>query len=172
MVRDTAALRAAHDGTGSYLQEMGAEGSVPDSAHLRPELTHEIRGLRAWLPLYLHGVGAFRKALDEKRDLAEHVHDTLSGVAELEVPQRPDLSAAIFRFRPADGSRAAAERADETSRRLLQRINSHRRIVLSSMAVDNRHTLRLCVVSHRTHHGRITEALKIIIAETKRHTAA
>ncbi|WP_267882704.1 pyridoxal-dependent decarboxylase [Streptomyces sp. NRRL S-813] len=173
VVRDIAALHAAHDGTGSYLQDMRAAESIPDSAHLGPELTHEIRGLRAWLPLHLHGVDAFREALDEKLDLAEHVHDTLSGVAELEVPQRPDLSTVIFRIRPTDGSRAAAERADEASRRLLERINGHRRIVLSSTVVDSRYTLRVCVVSHRTHHDRIAEALRIITAEAKRrHTTA
>ncbi|MGW4077484.1 pyridoxal phosphate-dependent decarboxylase family protein [Streptomyces asiaticus] len=167
VVRDIAALHAAHDGTGSYLQDMGAAGSVPDSGHLGPELTHEIRGLRAWLPLHLHGVDAFREALDEKLDLAEHVHDTLSGVAELEVPRRPDLSTVIFRVRPADAGRAAAEPADEASRRLLERINGHQRIVLSSTVVDDRYTLRVCVVSHRTHHDRITEALKIITAEAR-----
>ncbi|MFF4692392.1 pyridoxal-dependent decarboxylase [Streptomyces sp. NPDC001307] len=90
IVRDIAALHAAHDGTGSYLQDMQAAGGVPDSGHLGPELTLEIRGLRAWLPLHLHGVDAFREALDEKLDLAEHVHDMLSGVAEPEVPHRPD----------------------------------------------------------------------------------
>jgi aromatic-L-amino-acid decarboxylase len=172
VVRDIAALRAAHDGTGSYLQDTGAAGSVPDSAHLGPELTHEIRGLRAWLPLHLHGVDAFREALDEKLDLAEHVHDTLSGVPGLEVPQRPDLSTVVFRVRPADGSRAAAERADEAGRRLLEQINGHRRVVLSSTIVDNRYTLRVCVVSHRTHRDRIAEALDIITAEAKHLTAA
>lgn len=172
VVRDIAALHAAHDGTGSYLQDTGAAGSVPDSGHLGPELTHEIRGLRTWLPLHLHGVDAFREALDEKLDLAEHVHDTLSGVAELEVPRRPDLSTVIFRVRPADAGRAAAEPADEASRRLLERINGHQRIVLSSTVVDDRYTLRVCVVSHRTHHDRITEALKIITAEARNILAA
>ncbi|MFF4401885.1 pyridoxal phosphate-dependent decarboxylase family protein [Streptomyces sp. NPDC001480] len=167
VVRDLTALHAAHDGTGSYLQDMGAAGSVPDSGHLGPELTHEIRGLRAWLPLHLHGVDAFREALDEKLDLAAHVHHTLSGVAELEVLQRPDLSTVVFRVRPADAGPAAAERADGASRRLLERINGHQRIVLSSTVVDGRHTLRVCVVSHRTHHDRITEALKIITAEAR-----
>ncbi|MFI2716164.1 pyridoxal phosphate-dependent decarboxylase family protein [Streptomyces collinus] len=167
VVRDLAALHAAHDGTGSYLQDMQAAGSVPDSSRLGPELTHEIRGLRVWLPLHLHGVDAFREALDEKLDLAAHVHDTLSGVTQLELPQRPDLSTVIFRVRPADGSQAAAELADEASRRLLERINGHRRVVLSSTVVDGRYTLRVCVVSHRTHHDRITEALKIITAEAR-----
>ncbi|MFF5847000.1 hypothetical protein ACIP4T_09595 [Streptomyces massasporeus] len=110
---------------------------------------------------------AFREALDEKLDLAEHVHQTPSGVAELEVPQRPDLSTVIFRVRPADTSPASAHLADEASRRPLERINGHRRIVLSSTVVDGRYTLRVCVVSHRTHHDRITEALRIITAEAR-----
>lgn len=93
-------------------------------------------------------------------------------LAEPEVSHRPDLSTAIFRFRPADGSRAAGEQADEASRRLLERINCHRRIVLSSTMVDGRYTLCICVVSHRTHHDRIAEALKIITAEAKRHATA
>jgi aromatic-L-amino-acid decarboxylase len=38
--------------------------------------------------------------------------------------------------------------------------------VLSSTVVDGRYTLRVCVVSHRTHHDRIAETLKIITAET------
>ncbi|MFD1548018.1 pyridoxal phosphate-dependent decarboxylase family protein [Nonomuraea guangzhouensis] len=171
VVRDIAALHAAHSATGSYLQDSDTAGIVPDAGHLGPELTREIRGLRAWLPLHLHGVDAFRETLDEKLDLAEQVHDVLRGVEELDVPQPPDLSTVIFRHRPADDSPAAAEAADAASRRLLERINGHRRIVLSSTIIDGRYTLRVCVVSHRTHQDRIDEALKIIIAEARADTA-
>ncbi|MCW8377040.1 hypothetical protein [Streptomyces justiciae] len=73
----------------------------------------------------------------------------------------------IFRLRPADSSQGAVARADEASRLLLERINGHRRIVLSSTVVDGRYTLRVCVVSHRTHHDRIAEALEIITAEAR-----
>jgi aromatic-L-amino-acid decarboxylase len=166
VVRDVAALHAAHGGSGSYLQDVSGMGTVPDTGSLGLEFTREIRGVRAWLPLHLHGVDAFRDALDEKLDLAEHVHATLSGVAELEVPLHPDLSVVVFRYRPADDSPTAVERADAASRDLLQRINSHRRFVLSSTVIDGRYTLRLCVVSHRTHRDRIDEALDIILSET------
>jgi aromatic-L-amino-acid decarboxylase len=170
VVRDLAALRAAHDGSGSYLQDI-VGGSVPDSGHLGPELTHEIRGLRAWLPLHLHGTDAFRDALDEKLDLTEQVYTALSGIPDLEVPLSPELSTVIFRIRHADGSRAAVERADEASRRLLEGINAHRRFVLSSTVIDGRYTLRVCIVSHRTHQELITEAVEIIRAETARIAA-
>ncbi|MDX3568656.1 hypothetical protein [Streptomyces sp. ID05-47C] len=101
-----------------------------------------------------------------------HVHRVLSGIPEPEVPHRPDLSTVIFRVCPANGSRAAAERADETGRRLLERINIHRRVVLSGTLVDGPCTLRVCVVSHRAHHDRITEALQIITAEDDVLTSA
>ncbi|MFF3849907.1 pyridoxal phosphate-dependent decarboxylase family protein [Streptomyces sp. NPDC002328] len=178
VVRDLAALQAAHDGTGSYLQDMGAAGSVPDSGHLGPELTHEIRGLRAWLPLHLHGVDAFTGWTPSARPWTRS--STWPNTSTTRCPaspswrsrSTPDLSTVIFRLRPADGSRAAAERADEASRRLLERINGHRRIMLSSTVVDSRYTLRMCVVSHRTHHDRIAEALQIITAQVKHHTTA
>ncbi|MDT7846378.1 hypothetical protein [Streptomyces justiciae] len=73
----------------------------------------------------------------------------------------------IFRLRPADSGQGAVARADEASRLLLERINGHRRIVLSSTVVDGRYTLRVCVVSHRTHHDRIAESLEIITAEAR-----
>lgn len=141
---------------------------MPDSGHLGPEVTHEIRDPPACLHLHLHGADAFREALEEKLDLAAHVHDTLSGITELEVPQRPDPSTVIFRVRPTDESPGAAERADEAGRRLLERIKAHRRVVLSSTVVHDRDTLRVCVVSHRTHHERITEALEIITTWARR----
>ncbi len=170
-VRDLALLRAAHSGTGSYLQDADGADHVPDSAHLGPELTHEIRGLRAWLPLHLHGIDAFRDALDETLDLAEHVHATLSGIPELEIPQDPDLSTVTFRVRPRDHTPAAIERADRASRRLLDSINACRRVALSSTVIEGRYTLRVSVVSHRTHRDRIDEALHIIATETSRITS-
>jgi aromatic-L-amino-acid decarboxylase len=162
VVRDPARLAAAHEVGGHYLQDLDADENVPDYAHLGLELSREARGPGVWLPLHLHGVAAFRSALDEKLDLAELVHDKLSAVAELEVPWRPELSTVVFRMRPADDSPAAAQRADEASRRLLERINASRRIFLSSTVIGARYTVRLCIVSHRSHADRVAEAIDII----------
>lgn len=70
LVRSPAAVRAAHAVGGAYLQDVDADQPLPDYAELGPELTRDYRGLHVWLPLDLHGVGAFRQALDEKLDLA------------------------------------------------------------------------------------------------------
>jgi aromatic-L-amino-acid decarboxylase len=76
-----------------------------------------------------------------------------------------------FRLRPSGSGRAALARADQASRELLDRINESGRIVLSSTMVEGRFTLRLCVLSHRTHRDRLEEALDIIGAASRRLTA-
>ncbi len=78
LVRERDDLLRAHSGDEPhYLQDMVSMEAVPSFADLSPELTRDFRGLRVWLPLHLHGVGAFRDALDEKLDLARHAYDQL-----------------------------------------------------------------------------------------------
>jgi aromatic-L-amino-acid decarboxylase len=157
VVRDGAALRAAHSVDGNYLQDLGSDRQVPDFAALGPELTRECRGLRLWLPLHLYGVGAFRAALDEKLDLAETAYDRLSSEASLDLPWQPQLTVVPFRLARPQGAQA-----DAANRLLLERINSTRRIFLSSTRIGDRFTLRLCVLSPRTHADRIAEACELI----------
>ena len=152
LVRDEARLRAAHAADGHYLQDLDREHDLPDYGDLGPELTREYRGLRLWLPLHLHGVAAFRAELDEKLDLAALVHRELSADRNLEVPLVPDLTVTVFR----------SPFGDATTERLLERINGTRRIFLSSTRLDGKHTLRLCVLSHRTHRTHVEEALAIV----------
>lgn len=162
VVRDPGRLAAAHQVGGHYLQDLNPDDEVPDFAHLGAELSRELRGLRVWLPLHLHGVAAFRDALDEKLDLAERAWRVLSAVEALELPWQPELSTVAFRVRARGEDPAAQREADEAGRRLLERINASGRILISSTLVDGRYTLRLCVVSHRSHADRVDEAVKII----------
>ncbi len=156
LARDPAALAAAHAADGHYLQDAaGGTSGLPDYADLGPELTREYRGLRLWFPLHVHGVAAFRDALDEKLDLAEAAYRELAADPLLELPWRPDLSTVVFRLR---GERDA----DPRNQRLLERVNASRRVHLSSTRIAGRYHLRLCVLSHRTHAEHIAAAVEII----------
>jgi aromatic-L-amino-acid/L-tryptophan decarboxylase len=149
LVRDGRLLAAAHDGGDApYLQDLEA-GALPDFAAYGPELTREFRGLRLWLPLHLHGVAAFRAALDEKLDLAAHAHAELSRVPALAVLAPPDLSTVAFRCRAGDAATTA----------LLGRVNAEGRVLLSSTRVDGQVLGRICVLNHRTDRARVDEAL-------------
>jgi aromatic-L-amino-acid decarboxylase len=153
LVRDGEHLRAAHSVGGHYLQDLAYESGLPDFADYSPELSRAFRGLRVWLPLQLHGVAAFRDALDEKLDLAAVVDRALRADGRLELPWPTSLSIVAFRGRDLD---------DEGNRALLARINGTRRVHLSSTVVGGRTVLRVCVLSHRTHRDRVLEAVQII----------
>ena len=153
LVRDAATLRAAYASRGQYLQDLSDDGELPDFADLGPELTRDFRGLRLWLPLHLHGVAAFRQALDEKLDLALEAYDALSADPRIEVAWRPDLTVVVFALRDGD---------DAEHRRWLERINASGRVFLSSTRIDGRFVLRLCVLCHRTHADRIREIVDIV----------
>ena len=91
-----------------------ADADVPNFAEYSAELSRDFRGLRVWFPLKLHGVAAFREALDEKLDLAEALYEGLKAIPELELPWSPDLTVVPFRLRDGD---------DEANRALLDAIN-------------------------------------------------
>jgi aromatic-L-amino-acid decarboxylase len=168
VVRDPAALAAAHGGTGHYLRDIEEPQTLPNYADLGPELSREVRGLRVWLPLHLHGVSAFRDALDEKLDLTDYAYRRLLAIPALEVPWRPDLSVLAFRVRPRDGSPAAAAAADADTQHLLDGVNATRRVLLSSTVIGGRLTIRIAILPHRTHQDRVTELLDLIAAEVAR----
>lgn len=156
IVRDGAALRFAHQSQADYLQDLAPDSVLPNYNEYSPELSREFRGLRVWLPLQLHGVSAFREALDEKLDLARHLYESLSEIPGLEVPLEPDLSVVAFRLV------SDAPDADDLNRRLLDLINASGRVFLSSTVLDGLFTIRAAVLSHRTHRDRIDEGIAII----------
>ena len=160
LVREGRRLRAAHDvHEAEYLQDLADDELTPNFTDLSPELSRDFRGLRVWLPLKLHGVGAFRAALDEKLDLARVIHEGIREAPGIVVPWEPELSVVAFRLEPEG---AAPAEAEEATRQLLERINDSRRVFLSSTTVGSRMLIRACVVSHRTHRDRIDEAVEII----------
>jgi aromatic-L-amino-acid decarboxylase len=153
VVRDGAALRDAHHEGAAYLQDLAPEGELPNFTEYSPELSRPNRGLRVWMPLKVHGVGAFREALDEKLDLTDHLHETLRQIPQLEIPWEPQLTVVPFRLRDAD---------EATNRRFLDMINASKRVFLSSTVVHGEYVLRVCIVSHRTHRDRIDECIDIV----------
>jgi aromatic-L-amino-acid/L-tryptophan decarboxylase len=162
LVRDGQMLRAAHEVHGPYLQDLAPEGDLPNFADYSPELSRDARGLRLWMPIMLHGLGAFRDALDEKLDLARYLYEELRALPGLEVPWEPELS--IVGFRCARGS---ADSADAATIELLQRINGSGRVFLSSTVVDGQMTIRACILSVHTHRDRIDELVEIVHQGTR-----
>ncbi|MCO1654495.1 aminotransferase class V-fold PLP-dependent enzyme [Pseudonocardia sp. S2-4] len=165
LVRDVAALRAAHSGDqdeAGYLHDLD-ELELPDFAALGPELTRDTRGLRLWLPLHLHGVAAFRAALDEKLDLAAAAYALLRDVDALTLLGPPELSTIAFHC----SGPGTPEEVDARTAELLRRVNAEGRVFLASTRVRGRRLGRLCVLNHRTDRARLDEAVSALTRHAK-----
>ncbi len=161
LVRDVAALERAHGLRGEYMPPSAGGPGRPDICDISPELSRDFRGLRAWLPLKLHGVAAFRQQLDEKLDLAEWAERRLDETPGIEIVARARLSLVAFRLRPAG---LEGEDLDALNQRLLERINARQNVFLTGTVVDSGFVLRICVLSFRTHLEHMQIALRDIEA--------
>jgi glutamate/tyrosine decarboxylase-like PLP-dependent enzyme len=170
LVADGYKLRRAHHLDAEYLQDLSGGDVSWSPAELGPELSRDFRGLRLWLPLMLHGAGAFRAALGEKLDLAERfvrgLDELAQGGAPISIVARPQLSTVAFRVQRRPG-----ETLVDYNRRnvaFLAAINARQRVHLSStlLPVEDgmAHTSRVCVLSFRTHARHIDRCLEDVKA--------
>jgi aromatic-L-amino-acid decarboxylase len=164
LVRDREALRRAHATEGAYLPPMQDQGDFVDFCQISPELSRPYRGLRLWLPFKLVGLSAFRRALDEKLDLARAAAEGLKWIPGIEVVAEPELSTVAFR---AVREGLGLEETNTLNRRLLDAANRRRRVYLTATTVNGRFLLRICVLSFRTHRDRIDQCLEDIAAAAR-----
>ena len=128
----------------------------PDFCNISPELSRDFRGLRVWLPIKMHGLGAFREALDEKLDLTEWATAELRQIEYMRIVAEPQLSVVAFRLEPPG---VAGDALDRLNQALIDRVNARQRVFLTGTVLDGRFALRICVVAFRTHHEEVAAAL-------------
>jgi aromatic-L-amino-acid/L-tryptophan decarboxylase len=163
LVREGGHLLEAHHYDASYLQDKDtlASGDEVSPADLSPELTRPFRALRLWLPLKLAGVAPFRAALEEKLLLARHLHRRMRLENGFEVGPPPDLSIVTFRYLPKRGD------PDAFNRRLIEAVQRDGRVFLSSTRIDGKFTLRVAILSLRTHLETIELTIEILREKAK-----
>jgi len=168
VVRDGGALRRAHGMHADYLPALPEESDLIDFSEVSPELSRPFRGLRVWLPLRMLGLAPFRRALDEKLELAAWAADELRKTSGIEVVAEPELSLLAFRLRRTGLDEPGL---DALNRRLLERVNARRRVYLTGTVAHGRFLCRICVLSFRTHLDRMRAAVEDIRAAVADVTA-
>lgn len=156
VVRDRAALAAAHWYRANYMQDATSADQEPWPADHSPELTRPFRGLRMWLPLQLFGLAPFRAALSEKLWLARYFHARVQDIPGMEVGPYPDLSVVVFRWVPEQGDANAA------NARIVQALHDDGRAFLTSTMLNGEFWIRLAVLSFRSHRRIVDTALEVL----------
>ncbi len=159
LVRDAGALKRAHATSADYMPPMQDDPKLIDFCELSPELSRDFRGLRAWLPIKMYGIDAFRESLDEMLDLTAWAVEELRNIPFMEIVAEPPLSLVAFRLVSPGRSE---DEVDDLNRRLLEAINARRNVYLTATSLPCGYTLRICVLSFRTHRDRMEQCLKDI----------
>jgi len=157
LVREGQTLRRAHTVFADYMPPMQEDEDLVDFCQVSPELSRSFRGLRAWLPIKVNGIAPFRDNLDEKMDLAIWATERLREIDNIEIVAEPQLSLLAFRLKKPGSSK---EELNRLNREFLDRINAPRRVYLTATTVDGLFTLRICVLSFRTHMERMEAAVE------------
>jgi aromatic-L-amino-acid decarboxylase len=148
LVRDGAALRAAHEATADYLPAMPHPDDFYDPSQHGPDLSRGFPGLRVWLCVKLYGAASYRAAIAEKRALALDAWRRLSALPHLAIDARPELSLFAFHVTWPGASR---EQEDAATRQLMERTTARGRVMVTGAVAHGRYLGRVCVLSFRTH---------------------
>ncbi|WP_198029913.1 pyridoxal phosphate-dependent decarboxylase family protein [Christiangramia salexigens] len=160
LVKNKQALLKVHHYMADYMQDTADANEEISPADISPELTKHFRGMRLWLPLKLFGLRPFRAALEEKLYLARYFHEEIGKIDGFQVGPNPELSVAMVRFVPQNGS------ANDFNNRLLEEVRKDGRIFLSSTSINGVFWIRVAVLAYRTHLDKI-ELLLGILKEKK-----
>jgi aromatic-L-amino-acid decarboxylase len=152
LVRDGAALRAAHEATAAYLPAMPHPADFYDPSQHGPELSRGFPGLRVWLSVKLYGVAAFRAALSEKRELALDAARRVAALPGIVIDAPPDLSLFAFHLSWPGATRVEE---DTATRALMDKTTRRGRVMLTGCSAHGRFLGRVCVLSFRTHQPEI-----------------
>src|SRR3954466_4119033 len=152
LVRDGAALRAAHEATAAYLPQMPHPADFYDPSQHGPELSRGFPGLRVWLSVKLFGSAAFRANIAEKRALTLDAFASIAALPGIVVDAPPELS--LFAFHV---TRPGASLADEdaATRALMEQTTNRGRVMVTGCTAHGRSLGRVCVLSFRTHQPQI-----------------
>lgn len=155
IVRDMESLRNSHYYLATYLQDAQGPADEISPSDLSPELTKHFRGLRLWLPLKLLGAKPFVAALEEKLLLAKYFYREIQKLG-FETSCEPELSVVTYRWIPKTGD------PDEFNKRLVEEVLKDGRVFISSTMLNGKYTLRLAILSFRTHLKTIQLTLEIL----------
>ena len=152
LVRDGAALRAAHEATADYLPEMPSPAEFYDPSQHGPDLSRGFPGLRMWLTMKIYGTDTFRAAITEKRALALDAAARVSKLSHVVMDAPPELSLFPFHLSWPGATRA---QEDDATRALIDNVSRRGRVMLSGAVAGGRYVGRVCVLSFRTHAAQI-----------------
>jgi aromatic-L-amino-acid decarboxylase len=141
MVRESEWLERAFSHEATYVPH---EPGEQDAVDRTLEYSRPFRSLKLWLALRVHGLAAYRSAIERNLSEARLFADLVRERDELELLGEPELSVVPFRHI------ATSKPLDEHNRALAAALRADGRVYVSGADIDGTACLRPCFVNFRT----------------------
>jgi aromatic-L-amino-acid decarboxylase len=163
LYRDASHARKAFAYTGDYTKVLN-EDPLESFAFFEEsmELSRRFRAMKLWLSLRYHGMNAFREAILNDLNLAQHLAKRVSSEPSLELLAPVTLSAVCFRY-----TQAPPEQLNQLNAAILKRIIERGRVFISNATVNGKFALRACIVNQRAAETDVTEVVTETLAAAR-----
>jgi aromatic-L-amino-acid decarboxylase len=121
IVKDRAKLEQVFKHSADYIPDDIVGVDNWDFSEMSLELTRPFRGLGIWLPFKMLGADAFRKALNEKIELAQYFCEKLKQDTIWKIIAEPELSITVFRY---DEVGKTIEELNDINQNIISLVNS------------------------------------------------
>ena len=127
------------------------------------QLSRSFRALKVWMSVKTFGMAAFRQAVSNGLNLAQHAEQFIRRSPMLETVYPASLGIVCFRVNPDDANLCEAE-LDSINRGVLARVFWDGQAFMSSTMIRDKFSLRLCILNHTTTWNDVRETLESIEA--------
>jgi len=127
------------------------------------QLGRRFRALKLWFVIRFYGVEGLQKIIREHIRLAQIFKEWVEADARFELMAPVHFSLVCFRLN--DGR--SEEKLNELNRRLLEKINSTKRLFLTHTNLKGKYTIRMVVGSRTTEERHVREAWEIISSKAE-----
>ena len=168
LARDPARLSQSFRILPEYLRDVESDGVEVNFADYGEQLTRYTRAFKVWLPVQYFGLGAIRSAIDTGINLAQYAEKRIAA-AGFEILSPAQLGIVCFRAHPPGMD--DPEALDRLNERINQRSNALGRHFISSTRLNDRFSLRICILGFRTTEADVEElvtSLRDLAGEMKR----
>jgi aromatic-L-amino-acid/L-tryptophan decarboxylase len=163
LFRDASLLTRTFGLEPHYLADVQAGDAALDPMQRGFELSRGLRGLKFWALFRVHGANRLRQAIADNLQVAKDFGIAIDSSPYFELTTPVGLSVVCFRLRAAGELDGGV--SDAWHRRLLTALHQHPEgFRLSTIRWQERLTLRLCVVNHRTEARHLADLLKVLEA--------
>ena len=148
-----------------YMRDVAREAQEVNFCDYGLQLTRSFRALKVWMTVKTFGARRLKQIINQCLDLTQYAARLFRESPRLEIITPPSLGVFTFRYVPRQlktGDSHAGTLLDKLNRKLVAKIISGQKLMLSSTQLGSRYVLRFCVLNHRTRREDIDEALRLI----------